>query len=261
MKDSERLRHSWKGILVLIAAFSLFAGTMLGQQANLSDNTIQSIIEKRLAKRGLPTDGIQVSVNEGVVTLSGMVERLDEKRQAEEAAQGIDDVMDVKNLIVVKPVGLSDQEIANQVAEVIRESVFYDIFDWVEGSVREGVVELNGYVREPWRKQDYERLVEKVAGVRDIENNLEVLPASPMDDQIRVRASRMIFHHPMFAEYANRSTPPIHIIVKNGNILLKGVVRNQVEKVKAENLLRGNVLSFSVTNQLVTEAERREIPR
>ncbi|MBN2433354.1 MAG: BON domain-containing protein [Acidobacteria bacterium] len=261
MREHNCLMHSWKGILALIVASLLFAGTALAQQASLSDSTIQSIIEKRLAKRGLPTDNIQVSVDDGVVTLSGMVERLDEKRQAGEAAQGIDDVMDVKNLIVLKPVGLSDQEIANRVAKVIRESVFYDIFDWVEGSVKDGEVDLSGYVREPWRKQDYERLVEKVAGVSEIENNLEVLPTSPMDDQIRVRASRLIFHHPMFAEYANRSTPPIHIIVKNGNILLKGVVRSQVEKVQAENLLRGNVLSFSVTNQLVTEAERRAIPR
>jgi hyperosmotically inducible protein len=261
MRDHNHLRHSWKGILVLIAASFLFAGTVPAQQANLADNTILSIIEKRLAKRGLPTENISVTVENGVVTLRGMVELLDEKRQAEEATHGIDDVMDVKNLLVLKPVPLSDQEIANDVAKVIRESVFYDIFDWVEGRVDEGVVRLDGYVREPWRKDDYERLVEKVEGVRDIENNLEVLPTSPMDDQIRVRASRLIFHHPMFIAYANRSTAPIHIIVRNGNILLKGVVRNQIEKVTAENLLRGNVLSFSVTNQLVTESERKKIPR
>ena len=119
---------------------------------------------------------------------------------------------------------------------------------------------LKGYVREPWRKKEYERLAEAVAGVSQVNNQIEVLPTSGYDDQIRIAAARAIYGDPRFVRYANRSLPPIHIVVNNGRVTLKGAVANQLEKQLAESLVRTEVLSFDVANELTVDSDFEKKP-
>ncbi len=145
----------------------------------------------------------------------------------------------------------SDAQIAQELTHQIRVFPFYDIFDLVTGEVRDGVVTLRGAVREPWRARDYERLARQVAGVKTVVNELEVLPSSFFDDQIRLRVARAIYgSSALGARYGNQALPPIHIIVKNGNVRLEGVVANQLDKQLAERAARFAATYFALENNL-----------
>jgi hyperosmotically inducible protein len=166
----------------------------------------------------------------------------------------------VENKLTVEAGRESSQEIADDVTRAIRSHPFFDIFDWVEGTVQDGTVMLRGAVREPWRKQEYQRLAESVPGVTQVDNQIEVLPNSIYDDQIRVAAARAIYGDPRFVRYANRSLPPIHIIVKNGNVTLEGAVGSPLEKQLAETLVRTEVMSFQVVNNLRVDNQPEKKP-
>ena len=147
----------------------------------------------------------------------------------------------------------SDNQLAEEVAHAIRMYPRYDIFDWVEGTVQNGVVTLTGAVREPFHKDDYGKIVARIPGVKQVNNELRVLPLSTFDDQIRWAAANTIYRDPMFTSYAIQPNPPILIIVENGKVTLKGVVANPMEKQIAETKLRTNVMAFDVTNDLQVE--------
>jgi len=147
----------------------------------------------------------------------------------------------------------SDQKLAETVAHAIRLYSQYDIFDWVEGNVQNGVVTLTGAVREPSRKDDYTRIAQQIPGITEVHNELRVLPLSTFDDQIRWAASQVIYRDPMFAAYAIQANPPIHIIVENGKVTLKGMVATPMEKQLAEMKVRTGVMAFEVNNDLQVE--------
>ncbi len=247
-----------EGMLPILLAVGLFVSvsTVQGRHDPLSDAMIKTLVEHQLIKHELQReDNIRVSVDDHMVTLEGTVLSLAEKKRAQQEASRVEDVARVENHLVIEASDRSDQQIADHAARSIRSFVFYDIFDWIEGEVRNGVVNLKGWVREPWRKDDYQRLVETVPGVRRVNNEVEILPTSPFDDQIRVAAVRAIYGHPAFLRYANRRLPPIHVIVQNGNITLKGAVAQKLERQLAESLVRTGVLAFEVTNDLTVDTK------
>jgi hyperosmotically inducible periplasmic protein len=233
------------------------AGDASAQSARdrLSDSTIESLIEYRLNKNGLQRADIDVKVEDGVVILDGKVRTHAEKRRASRLIHNVDGVVRVENMLEVEAMTRTDQQVADEIAKEVRSFVFYDIFDWIEGTVNNGVVTLKGEVREPWRKDDYARLAEDVSGVKEVRNDIEVLPTSIYDDQLRVAAARAIYGHPSFRRYAHRALPPIHIIVENGRIELEGSVATQLERQLAETLVRSNVMSFEVMNNLKVDQE------
>ena len=90
-------------------------------------------------------------------------------------------------------------------------------------------------------------------GVTSIGNNIDVLPTSIFDDDLRIAATRRIYGDSSFVRYASRRFPPIHIIVKNGTIMLEGFVGTKVEKRLARTVLSG-LNSFGVVNNLKVDA-------
>jgi hyperosmotically inducible protein len=138
----------------------------------------------------------------------------------------------------------------------MRNYVFFDIFDWIEGEVRDGVVTLTGWVHQPWHKSEYESRAESVVGVKQVKNEIQVLPTSIYDDQLRIAAARLIYGYPGFEQYAIQPYPPIHIIVQNGRVILRGVVSSQVDRQLAEEIVRSRLLAFDVTNDLVVAGEK-----
>ena len=132
---------------------------------------------------------------------------------------------------------------------------YYDVFDWLEGQVRpDGTVVLRGEVTRPTTKKEAEERVKRVEGVTNVANEIEVLPPSPADDKIRVAVYRALFNwdSPLF-RYAHRSQPPIHIIVKNGRVWLKGVVATEQDKQLAYMKARSVPGTFDVINELQAE--------
>lgn len=127
---------------------------------------------------------------------------------------------------------------------------YYGVFDNLEYKVEGDTVILYGQVRNPVTRQDAERRVAKIEGVDHVINNIEVLPVSGFDDSIRAREYRAIFRSGSLYRYAMGANPSIHIVVKNGNVTLEGVVSNQMDSQLAYMAARGVPGVFSVTNNL-----------
>ncbi len=127
---------------------------------------------------------------------------------------------------------------------------YYNVFDIISYKVDGTVVTLLGYVTQPVLKKDAENVVKRIEGVEKVVNQIEVLPTSSMDDQLRLRLYAAIYRYPALERYALPVIKPIRIIVKNGNVILQGVVDSEADK----NLvgIRANGVSgiFSVTNNL-----------
>jgi hyperosmotically inducible periplasmic protein len=139
--------------------------------------------------------------------------------------------------------------------EVLRYSRF-TIFDSVHAAVNEGVVTLTGKVTMPFKRTDIEKRVARVDGVREVHNQIEVLPVSIHDDELRHRIARSIYGNSSFWNYAAMANPPIHVIVERGHVTLEGVVNSNVERMLARSLASQH-LAFSVTNNLKTDAEMK----
>jgi hyperosmotically inducible protein len=127
---------------------------------------------------------------------------------------------------------------------------YYSVFDNLAYKVEGSKVTLIGQVVRPTLKSDAENVVKKIEGVSGVDNQIEVLPVSPMDDQIRRATYRTIYGDPALSRYGFQAVPSIHIIVKNGNVILEGVVDNEGDKNLAG--LRANSVPnvFSVKNNL-----------
>jgi hyperosmotically inducible protein len=127
---------------------------------------------------------------------------------------------------------------------------YYSVFDNLAYRVDDGTVTLMGQVTRPTLRDDAERVVKRIEGVERVKNEIEVLPLSPEDDRIRIAEFRAIYGDPALNRYAHQAIPPIHIIVKNGNVTLEGVVDNEGDKNIAGIRANGVPGVFSVTNNL-----------
>jgi hyperosmotically inducible protein len=139
------------------------------------------------------------------------------------------------------------------VKEVRHELVmlpYYNVFDNLAYRVDGSKVTLFGQVVNPVLKSSAENVVKRIEGVQSVDNEIEVLPTSPNDDGIRRATYRAIYSRPSLQRYQMGAVPPIHIIVKNGNITLEGVVDNEMDKNVAGIAAKTVPGSFEVTNNL-----------
>ena len=143
--------------------------------------------------------------------------------------------------------------IAKEVRHELVMLPYYNVFDNLAFRVDGSTVTLMGQVDRPTLKSDAERVVKSIEGVERVVNNIEVLPLSPNDDRIRRAVYAAIFSEPSLQMYNIRAVPPIHIIVKNGNVALEGVVATQAERNIAGIRANGVPGVFSVQNNLRVE--------
>jgi len=125
----------------------------------------------------------------------------------------------------------------------------FGIFDDVNISVQDGIVTLSGQVTQPGKRADIGRRIAMLDGVRGLINDLEVLPPSPKDEELRRRIARAIYNHPSFWQYASMSQPPVHIIVEHGRVRLTGRVGSEIDRSLASALAHVPD-AFDVTNEL-----------
>lgn len=138
----------------------------------------------------------------------------------------------------------------NKVRKELVKLPYYGVFDNLEYKVEGDTVTLYGQVRRPTTRRDAERRVARIEGVERVVNNIEVLPVSGFDDQIRARTYRAVFRSGSLYRYSLGANPSVHIIVKNGHVTLEGVVSNQMDSQLAYMAARGVSGVFSVTNNL-----------
>jgi len=172
---------------------------------------------------------------------------------------------------------MSQQEVLRIAKEVRKQIVTlpqYGVFDNIHFGIKpDGTVVLRGEASRPTLKSGAESVVKRIEGVEKVENDIEVLPNSPNDDRIRAGVYLAIYRDPVLQKYTvNRSRPlggpsiaraaggitadppigyhAIHIIVRNGNVTLTGVVNNETDLAIAGMRANGVPLVFSVDNDL-----------
>ncbi len=147
-----------------------------------------------------------------------------------------------------------DIKIADEVGRALVGYARLTIFDDVNAQIENGTVTLTGKVTMPFKKNDLEKRIGRIDGVRALRSDIEVLPVSSYDERLRYQIARAIYGNPAFWTYASMANPPIHIIVEHGRVTLAGVVNSNVERMLARSLATG-FGEFSVTNALRTDAE------
>jgi hyperosmotically inducible protein len=149
--------------------------------------------------------------------------------------------------------GTGPDRLAREVRHELVMLPYYGVFDNLVYSVNGNNVTLMGQVTRPTLKSDAERVVKGIEGVETVTNNIEVLPLSPNDDRIRLAVYRAVYGQSALNRYSLQAVPPIHIIVKNGNVSLEGVVANEADKNIAGIQAKGVPGVFSVNNNLQVE--------
>ena len=240
-------------MLVILAFTLLFALPVDAAQsaASATDPQLKTRVEQRLADRRVR--GIKVSiVRDGAVTLTGPVASAGAKQDLIAEVLKVDGVKEIDSELTIGRAE-SDQKLAERVADQMRRSTYFTVFDEVQIGVDNGAVTLTGYVTQPIKSDDLARRASHVDGVREFVNRLEVLPASLSDDRLRSIIANTLYRDPAFSNYASQAVPPVHIIVRNSSVLLTGVVNNEVERRQAENIVRHIPGIIGVQNALRVE--------
>jgi hyperosmotically inducible protein len=152
-------------------------------------------------------------------------------------------------------IGNAQPRVAREVRHELVMLPYYGVFDNLLFRVDGSTVTLIGQVTRPTLRSDAENAVKGIEGVTRVVNQIQVLPLSPMDDQVRLATYRAIFSKPGLDRYAMQAVPPIHIIVDNGKTTLEGVVATEADKNQAGIYANQVPGAFSVTNNLHVEGK------
>ena len=144
----------------------------------------------------------------------------------------------------------AQQKIVQEIRHQILMLPYYGVFDNLGFRLQGRTVILEGQVATSSLKPDTERAVKKIEGVDKVVNNIQVLPPSPMDNQVRQAVYNAIYKYPALFKYANLPIAPIRIIVKNARVTLYGVVDNETDKNMCTMRVNQVPSVLSVTNEL-----------
>ncbi len=231
-------------------AFSLALASP-GLSGAQNDPGLQSALAKALNKKQF--SGVQGTMQGSVAVLHGSVAVFDDKEEAGKRARHVKGVTAVDNEIEVQGPSVPDAELQQKLVKAIEyDRVGYGTtaFNAIAVRVRNGVVTLGGTAYGPVDADSAVAVASNTKGVKDVINDIQVDPTSPMDDRIRIQAFRTIYGFPSLNKYAIDPAKPIRISVQNGNLTLYGVVDTQADKEAAG--IRANSVPgvFKVINNL-----------
>jgi osmotically-inducible protein OsmY len=191
-------------------------------------------------------------VQNGIATLSGTVDLYEYKADADKRAHKEKGVQAVRNDIEIAGPSVSDQELRTKLAEKLEyDRVGYgNVFDAISIGVENGVVTLGGHALDYPSRDSAIGLVSTYPGVKDVVDDIQVDPPSPMDDRIRIAEYRAIYGYPSLNRYAIDPAKMIRITVSGSRVELDGMVDSQADKDVANIRANGVPGVFSVTNNL-----------
>lgn len=247
------------GMLVLASLLSVSVPVAMTAQsaaaaasaANPADAAIQADVTKALDNKRFA--GVKIAVQNGIVTLEGTVDTYAAKEDADKRAHHRKNVRGVENTILVAGPTVEDATLRDKLAEKLAyDRVGYGTtaFNALTIGVQNGVVTLGGVAYGPSDKDSALSLVANYPGVKDLVDNVEVAPVSPMDDRIRIAEARAIYGAPQLNRYSIDPAKPIRITVVNGKVTLSGVVDSEGDKEVAGIRANGVPGVFAVTNNL-----------
>jgi hyperosmotically inducible periplasmic protein len=237
----------------LLVVGVLSAGLAAAQTASASryDASIQTRAAQRLAQKQ-EFRNVQATAEDSIITLTGKVDLYQQKLDAAKRVRKVDHAQGVRNLIAVAGETVPDVKLTAQLdRKLYYDRIGYDnLFNYVTASVKDGVVTLEGATRTPYDRESALSLVDNTPGVKDVVNNVKVLPVSSFDDAIRLRAARVIYGNAVLNRYAIDPALPIRIVVDNGHITLYGTVDSKAAKEIAGIQANSVPGVFSVQNNL-----------
>jgi hyperosmotically inducible periplasmic protein len=223
----------------------------------------QQEIQKAL--HGSQFRNVQVAVdNNGIVTLTGTVDNYQAKVSADQKAHRADHNGAIRNEIQVAGPNVPDQQLQANVIKAVNYGLIGYVpvaFQAITVQVQNGAVMLGGHAAGPIAASDAVAIAENVKGVKDLVDNIQVDPLSPMDDQIRLAEFRAVYSSPFLSQYTIDPEKPIRIQVADGHVTLYGVVDTEAQKNAAG--IKANTVPgvFSVTNDIVVAGAPAEKPQ
>lgn len=246
------------GLLLCIPQTGWAAGRGASPALQVMDNTAAADAAAALNKEQFRD--VKVTVNGGIATLTGSVDLYKDKADAGKRVRKVSGIAAVRNEIVVAGANVPDQVLqAKLQAEIAVDRVGYDVvFNAISVHVEDGVATLVGHSRSYIAKNSAVALVSACPGVKGVVDQIEVDPASPSDDAIRLAVARAIYGYPPLNKYAMTPSKPIRIAVQLGHVELYGTVDSKADKEMAYTRAMGVPGIFGVKNYLEVEGQPSE---
>jgi len=244
-----------KQLLALsLALFVLLSMTAMAVTGRYDEQIRQAVSQKIHDAKRLQT--VNSSVDDGIVTLTGTVGLYQDKLDAAKKIKKVKDVTGVRNDVTVAGETVPDAQLEKKLAKQLaydRVGYYDNAFNYVALSVKDGVVTLSGDTVWDPPKDSALAIVAATPGVKDVVDDVKVLPVSNFDDSIRARTARAIYRDSVLSKYAIDPVHPIRIVVDNGHVTLYGTVESAMDKTIAG--IRANSVpgAFSVDNKLVVD--------
>lgn len=238
--------------LALIILLSMTAMASTGRY----DQQIQQAVSHKIQETR-QLQKVNSSVEDGIVTLTGTVNLYQDKLDAAKKVKKIANVNRVRNDIVVAGETLPDSQLQQKLAKQLawdRVGYFDNAFNYLAVTVKNGVVTLTGATYWDVPRDSALDIIARTPGVKDVVNDVKVLPTSTFDDALRLREARAIYRDQVLGRYATDPSAPIRIVVDNGHVTLYGKVESTMDKNIA-GIRAGEVPGvFSVDNKLVVNS-------
>ncbi len=238
---------------VLLVLLSMTAMASTGRY----DQQIQQAVSHKI-QESKPLQKVTASVEDGIVTLTGTVNLYHDKLDAAKKVKNIANVNGVRNDLVVAGPVVPDSQLEQKLTKEIaydRVGYFDNAFNYIAVNVKDGVVTLTGATYWDVPRDSAVAIIARTPGVKDVVNEVKVLPTSTFDDSIRRQEARAIYRDSILSRYAIDPKDSIRIVVDNGHVTLYGTVQSAMDKNLA-GIRAGEVPGvFSVQNNLVINSQ------
>jgi hyperosmotically inducible protein len=239
--------------VMTLALLVLLSMSAMAATTGRYDQQIQQAVNQRI-QGSKQLQNVQSRVEDGIVVLTGTVNLYQDKLDAAKKAKKIANVTGVRNDITVAGQTVADNQLEQKLEKKLaydRVGYFDNPFNYFAVDVKDGVVTLSGDAYWAPPVDDALAIAARTAGVKDVVNDVKVLPTSFFDDSIRVRTARAIYRDSVLGRYGIDPADPIRIIVDNGHVTLYGTVQSTMDKTIAGIRAKEVPGAFSVDNKLV----------
>jgi osmotically-inducible protein OsmY len=238
-------------VLALLVLLSMTAMAATGR----FDQQIQQAVSAKIHD-ARQLQNVSSSVEDGIVTLTGTVNLYQDKLDAAKKVKKLANVTGVCNQIAVAGETVPDGQLQQKLAKKLaydRVGFYDNAFNYLALKVNDGVVTLTGDTMNDVARNSALAIVQRMPGVKDVVSEVQVLPASNFDDDVRILTARAIYRDSVLGRYATDPVNPIRIVVQNGHVTLYGTVQSTIDKNIAGLRANGVPGAFSVENKLVVD--------
>ena len=232
IKETEHRRLIWYAFsisLTLLMVMCFTARPAIAVTPGLTDISISDRVEHELRwDEAVPSQKIDITTTDGVVTLKGWVDNILAKDRAARIARIVKGVRSVVNLIEVEPaIHRTDAQIKDDVEKALLADPATDSFK-VKAVVNNNLVTLSGQVDSYQEKVLCKKVTEGVRGVRGVNNNVKInLSKTRSENEIKTDVERVLDWDPFI------DNGLITVTVKDDKVILSGIVGSAAEQIRA----------------------------